>query len=278
VPGSPVPARHRCSCTTPGSIRSAPAKKPETLGVGTRRDRSASLLVVAPHGLGHLLRVDIARGVGDDQVTARRHGGEQPADEGGRVVLVRDAVQDPQEHDRDRLIEIQHPGRLRQDLVGVPQVTVDVGGRALGPAGQEGTGVQQHDRDVGEHVVAGFPADVGPAFGVDDVDQPAVGADVRGRDGRGGGLAAPGAGRDEQVGFFVLQVRDPLVPAGQGGQVDLVGGQVVPAEPGQPRGCGRVGPYRLVRAERAGQVAAQVPADDLVDVLLPGRIGFQAGG
>ena len=100
---------------------------------------------------------------------------------------------------------------------------------------------------------------------------------VRGRDGRGGGLAAPGAGRDEQVRFFVLQVRDPFPAAGQGGQVDLVGGQVVPVEPGQLGGCGRVGPGGLVRAERAGQVAAQVPADDLVDVLLPGGVGVPGG-
>jgi hypothetical protein len=37
----------------------------------------------------------------------------------------------------------------------------------------------------------------------------------------------------KQVRFLVLQVRDPLPAAGQGGQVDLVGGQVVPVEPGQ---------------------------------------------
>jgi hypothetical protein len=86
---------------------------------------------------------------------------------------------------------------------------------------------------VGEDVGAGFAVDVGAAFGVDDVDQPAVRAGVRGGEGGGGGFAAAGPGRDEQVRFLVLQVRDPLAPAGQGGQVDLVGGQVVPVEPGQ---------------------------------------------
>jgi len=96
---------------------------------------------------------------------------------------------------------------------------------------------------------------------------------VRRRDGRGGGLAAAGAGRDEQVGFFVLQVGDPFPAAGQGGQVDLVGGQVVPVEPGQRGRGGRVRPGRVVGAERA----AQVPADDLVDVFLPGGVGVPGG-
>lgn len=56
-----------------------------------------------------------------------------------------------------------------------------------------------------------------------------------------------------------------------------MGGQVVPVEPGQGGGCGRVGPGGLVRAELGGEVAAQVPADNLIDVLLPGGVGVPGG-
>ena len=57
-------------------------------------------------------------------------------------------MQDTEQHDRDRLAEVQVPGRLGQDRPGVAQVGVDVGGRALGVAGQQGPGVQEHDRIV----------------------------------------------------------------------------------------------------------------------------------
>ena len=68
------------------------------------------------------------------------------------------------------------------------------------------------------------------------ISQPCAG--VRGRDGRGGGLAAAGAGRDEQVRFLVLQVRDPLPPTREGGQVHPMRGQVIPLErsPGSSSG------------------------------------------
>ena len=90
---------------------------------------------------------------------------------------------------------------------------------------------------------AGFAVDVGAAFGVDDVDQPAVRAGVRGGHGCGGGLAAAGAGRDEQVRFLVFQVGDPFPAASEGGQVDAVRGQGVAVEQGA---CGGAGGCRQV--------------------------------
>ncbi len=68
---------------------------------------------------------------------------------------------------------------------------------------------------LGEHVGAGFPGDIGPAFGVDNVDQPAVRASVRSRNGCGGGLAAAGPGHDEQVRLLMLQIGDPLSAPGR---------------------------------------------------------------
>ena len=93
----------------------------------------------------------------------------------------------------------------------------------------------------------------------------------------GGGLAAAGAGRDEQVRFLVFQVGDPFPAAGQGGQVDAVRGLGVAVEQGAGGRGGRVPPGRGVRPEGAGEVAAEVAADDLVDVLLLGGIGVPRG-
>jgi hypothetical protein len=137
MPGSPVPARQRCSWTRPGSSRSRPAK---------RRLTSAWLRAVS--GRRHLLGGDVAGRVREGQVAARRDGLHQPGHQGGRVVLVGDAVQDAEEHDRDRPAEVQDPGGPGQDRGEVAQVGVDVGGRALGAAGQQGPGVQEHDRVV----------------------------------------------------------------------------------------------------------------------------------
>ena len=123
-------------------------KQGTDLGVAAGGERDRGLVVVGPHGRGHLLGGDVAGGVRQGQVAARRHGLHQPGHQGGRVVLVGDAVQDAEEHDRDRLAEVQDLGGPGQDRVEVAQVGVDVGGRALGVAGQQGPGVQEHDRVV----------------------------------------------------------------------------------------------------------------------------------
>jgi hypothetical protein len=54
-------------------------------------------------------------------------------------------VQHGQQHHRDWLAEVQRPRRLGQDLVGVAEVGVYVGGPPLGPAGQQRAGVGQDD-------------------------------------------------------------------------------------------------------------------------------------
>ena len=118
------------------------------LGVAAGGERDGGLVVVGPHGRGHLLGGDVAGGVRESQVAARRHGPHQPGHQGGRLVLVGDAVQDAEEHDRDRPAEVQDLGGPGQDRVEVAQVGVDVGGRTLGAAGQQGPGVQEHDRVV----------------------------------------------------------------------------------------------------------------------------------
>jgi hypothetical protein len=62
-----------------------------------------------------------------------------------RIILVADAVQDRDQHDRDRLVEVQQPCGLGEDLAGVAGVGVEVPGGALRAAGQQRPGVRQHD-------------------------------------------------------------------------------------------------------------------------------------
>jgi hypothetical protein len=46
------------------------------------------------------------------------------------------------------MIEIEDPRRRLHDPLRVAQVGLDVLGRALGPAGQQGSGMRQHERVV----------------------------------------------------------------------------------------------------------------------------------
>jgi hypothetical protein len=55
---------------------------------------------------------------------------------------------DPQQHQRGRAVEVQGRGGGLQDLVGLVQVGVDVGGPALRRAGQQRAGMRQHDRVI----------------------------------------------------------------------------------------------------------------------------------
>ena len=180
------------------------------------------------------------------------------------------------------LVDDQHPLRERAGPGGVAadgDVDPEHGQEELfqRPHHRLDVGVHADAGHVGEDVGAGFAVDVGAAFGVDDVDQPAVRAGVRGGQRGGGCFAAAGAGRDEQVRFLVFQVGDPFPAAGQGGQVDAVRGLGVAVEQGAGGRGGRVPPGRGVRPEGGGEVAAEVAADDLVDVLLLGRVGVPRG-
>jgi hypothetical protein len=84
----------------------------------------------------------------DREVAARRHGVHEPRDEAGRVVRVGDEVHDREQHDRDRLVEVEYLRGPRQDELRVPQVGLDVAGGALGGAVEQRPGVQQHHRVV----------------------------------------------------------------------------------------------------------------------------------
>jgi hypothetical protein len=53
----------------------------------------------------------------------------------------------PHQHHRDRLIEVEHVGCLLQDIAGIAQVGVDVGGHAVRAAREQpGTSMREHDR------------------------------------------------------------------------------------------------------------------------------------
>ncbi len=51
----------------------------------------------------------------------------------------------PDQHHRHRLGEVQGPGRGPDELGDVPQILVEVGGGAFGPAGEQGAGMGQDD-------------------------------------------------------------------------------------------------------------------------------------
>jgi hypothetical protein len=96
-----------------------------------------------PRGLGFGL--DVAGGDGDGEVASGRGGVHQAGDDRVRVV---DRVQDGQQHDRDRLAEVQRLGCPREDRVRVAGVGVQVGGPAFGHGRQQRAGVGEHDRVV----------------------------------------------------------------------------------------------------------------------------------
>jgi AcrR family transcriptional regulator len=75
----------------------------------------------------------LRRDVGGDEVASRRQGVEQGREELGGLLLVGDHVQDRDEHERDRLGEVEDIAghRVVQDSGGVAQVGVDIGGAAL---------------------------------------------------------------------------------------------------------------------------------------------------
>ena len=67
----------------------------------------AHLRVELRGGAGHALGVDVTGGVGDGQVAAGRHGAHDPGHDLVRTVRIRDVLQGHQEHDGDRLAEVE---------------------------------------------------------------------------------------------------------------------------------------------------------------------------
>ena len=146
-----------------------------------------------------LVGVNVAGRMGDGHEAARRARRHQMTDDVADLG-VRDELQHGQQHDRDRLGEVQRPGRVGQDLLRVPQVGVEVVAGALRAALQERLGVRQHDGVVV------------------DVDDPAV------RRGALGDLVGVVRGRDP--GADVEELPDPRL-----------GGQEA-HRPGQERAVG----------------------------------------
>jgi len=74
-----------------------------------------------------------------------------------RRTVLGDVVQDLQQQ-RDRLGEVQGPGGVLQDLLGLAQLGIEVVDAALGGAGEQGTGMGQDQRvviDVDDAAVRG---------------------------------------------------------------------------------------------------------------------------
>jgi hypothetical protein len=86
--------------------------------------------------------------VRQDQVTARRQGGDQPADDAVRVFLVGDEVQDRDHHQPDRTAEVQGLRRFPQDVLRRADVGLDVVGRAGARRGGEQRAGVNHDQRV----------------------------------------------------------------------------------------------------------------------------------
>jgi hypothetical protein len=85
-----------------------------------------------------------------DQVAARRQRVDQRRDDPRGLELVGDEVQDRDQHQRDRLAEVQDlpDRRIGQDRLRVSQIGMDVGRAALGRAGQQLAGVPENERVV----------------------------------------------------------------------------------------------------------------------------------
>jgi phenylacetic acid degradation operon negative regulatory protein len=106
------------------------------------RDRAA--VVVVLRGLLDVFLADDAGAVVERQVAAGRQGAHQAAYHGAGLVDIHHVAQDAAQDQRDGPAEVQRVGRLGHDLVRFTQVGVDIGGGALGGAGQQGARVGQH--------------------------------------------------------------------------------------------------------------------------------------
>jgi hypothetical protein len=154
-----------------------------------------------------------------------------------RLVVVHDEVQDAQQYDPDRPVEVEGAGRRRQDPVGVADVRVDVVGRALPRAREQRPRVHQHHRIVVDIHDAAVRCDrLGHLVGVVRGRQPGADveelpdAGVRGQVPHGPAEElAVGAGGQPQVRH---EHEGLLGRLAIGGEVVLPAEQVVP-EPGR---------------------------------------------
>ena len=247
----PAPIRQR---NDPGLHHLEPVEEPLEVGPGPQGQLRRAHPLVEPRGpLGHPPGVDVADGVGDGQVAARRERLEHVADDPPGVVPVRDVLQDHQRHDRDRPAQVEGLRRARQHLLGVPDVGRNVGDGPLGRAGQQCPGVSEHDRVVVDVHDPGVWGDLlGDLVGVLRGRQ--TGAQVKKLPDPGlRGQVAHRASEEGPVGSHAMQDgrvgRDHLLPGLP------VGGEVIlPAEPVVVH-PGGMGPARVERDSFGGRVA-----------------------
>jgi MFS family permease len=95
-------------------------------------------------------RIVLSGDVRGDEEAAGRQGVKQRREDLGGLPLIRDVVQDGDEHQRDGLAEVEHlPGhRVGQDGRGLTQVGLDVSGAAIRSGGQQGARVREDQRVV----------------------------------------------------------------------------------------------------------------------------------
>jgi hypothetical protein len=151
------------------------------------------------------------------------------ADDPKRVVVVSDHVQDPDEHERNRLGEVQRRLGLLQDLLRLTQIGREVGGGTFRSALQQGAGVGLHDQVVV------------------DVDDPCIGGDSL------GDLV------DVALGRYASADVQELTDARLGGQIANRSAQEGPVGP-------NVGTSRVDAAfvELAEHLLRHLPVDDEV--------------
>lgn len=146
--GAAWSGRQRCAGTIPGSAISSwfSAKNRST----SARDRSTKVNPRSVYvrwtarmfsGLRSSVRWLSTNAAADGQRV------EQPAHQRIRLAVL-DEVQDRDQAQRDRLVEVQRLGGLFEDAGRVPQIGVDVVRTPLGPTGQQGPRVREHDRVV----------------------------------------------------------------------------------------------------------------------------------
>src|SRR5262245_4645060 len=86
--------------------------------------------------------------MGDHKVAAGRHRVQQPADDGARLVVVGDEVQDPEKHDGDRSVEVEGASGVVEDFIRLLKIGIDVVGGALWATDQQCARVGEDQRIV----------------------------------------------------------------------------------------------------------------------------------
>src|SRR6266516_1285920 len=122
-------------------------KEPGDLGLRAQRLRRGNPLVVAPLRL-RLARVDLDGRVRDRQVAAGWHGIHEASHCSPRVLGVLDQVQDPEQHDSDRPLEVEGARGACEDLLRIAQIRLQVVDGAGGRACEQRPCMGEHDRVV----------------------------------------------------------------------------------------------------------------------------------